>query len=651
MVQQLHSLGLDLSSGTATESELPATPSVVYMDVNVVPEHDKEGLASTISSLQGSSAISSRASAVAHSWPPTKTFLRCLDAKRREALDNILDIKGSIRVFCRVKLMDERKAASPISIEADNITVRSAGTRKEFVLDRVFHPESTQEDVFREVKPILRSALDGHNVCILAYGQTGTGKTHTMEGNNGRPGIVPRAIEELFHQISQDESASFTLSMSMLEVYMGSLRDLFVHRRSPARITQWIPTWFAVLILYAHHHPANYIVRPGSNLSILRSSDGTVEIEGLTDVQVTDVKQARRWYARGKHARSTSCTNVNDASSRLTRITISRSNDAVDGTNNLVSKIWLVDLGGSERLLKTGAAGQTLDEGRAINLSLSALADVIAALRTRRNHIPYRHLLAVILVTFASQICCLSLNSKLTQLLSDSLGDGSKVLMIVHVSPGEDDAGETVCSLSFATRVRAVEANRELSEDSKKRKQQRVAELEQGVQEAEEELRRVRDQLERTEKTNTLRVDLRESPRSPLTLDPVELDGGDTKTAEKPVRRARAAPVPRFMSSTACSRRRQQQAAESLGRARRRSTDLRGSQSHSCYQTSKKTAMAYRRRDPPLSLQCNPLNVSHNSVDSRGSWSSSKTKKVSNSKPNLRVALHQHHRRRMSDLI
>ncbi|URE31572.1 KISc [Musa troglodytarum] len=602
MVQQLHSLGLDLSSGTATESELPATPSVVYMDVNVVPEHDKEGLASTISSLQVETS-------------ELRSKQRCLDAKRREALDNILDIKGSIRVFCRVKLMDERKAASPISIEADNITVRSAGTRKEFVLDRVFHPESTQEDVFREVKPILRSALDGHNVCILAYGQTGTGKTHTMEGNNGRPGIVPRAIEELFHQISQDESASFTLSMSMLEVYMGSLRDLFVHRRSPARITQWIPTC--------------------SNLSILRSSDGTVEIEGLTDVQVTDVKQARRWYARGKHARSTSCTNVNDASSRshcLTRITISRSNDAVDGTNNLVSKIWLVDLGGSERLLKTGAAGQTLDEGRAINLSLSALADVIAALRTRRNHIPYR-------------------NSKLTQLLSDSLGDGSKVLMIVHVSPGEDDAGETVCSLSFATRVRAVEANRELSEDSKKRKQQRVAELEQGVQEAEEELRRVRDQLERTEKTNTLRVDLRESPRSPLTLDPVELDGGDTKTAEKPVRRARAAPVPRFMSSTACSRRRQQQAAESLGRARRRSTDLRGSQSHSCYQTSKKTAMAYRRRDPPLSLQCNPLNVSHNSVDSRGSWSSSKTKKVSNSKPNLRVALHQHHRRRMSDLI
>ena len=142
------------------------------------------------------------------------------------------------------------------------------------------------------------------------------GSVILQEGNNGRPGIVPRAIEELFHQISRDESASFTLSMSMLEVYMGSLRDLFVHRRSPARVTHWIPKWYAALILYAHHHPANHIVRLGSNLSILRSSDGTVEIEGLTDVQVTDAKQARRWYARGKHARSTSWTNVNDASSR-----------------------------------------------------------------------------------------------------------------------------------------------------------------------------------------------------------------------------------------------------------------------------------------------------------------------------------------------
>ncbi|KAF9618152.1 hypothetical protein IFM89_000555 [Coptis chinensis] len=100
----------------------------------------------------------------------------------------------------------------------------------------------------------------------------------------------------------------------------------------------------------------------------------------------------------------------------------------------------MVDLGGSERLLKTRATGQTVDEGRAINLSLSALGDVIAALKRNRGHVPYR-------------------NSKLTQILKDSLGDGSKVLMLVHASPCEEAVGETTCSLIFAKRVRAVESN------------------------------------------------------------------------------------------------------------------------------------------------------------------------------------------------
>ncbi|CAL9750273.1 unnamed protein product [Musa acuminata subsp. burmannicoides] len=616
MVLQLEDFGLDPSDGPATESEpveLPSTPSVVYMDVNVVPEHDKSGLASTISSLQGTEM-----------WQ-LRSRQRNLDAKRREALDRILDIKGnlhlssrSIRVFCRVKSADERKVATvPISIEAEKITIRSVGTRKDFVVDRVFSPESTQEDVFREVQPILRSALDGHNVCILAYGQTGTGKTHTMEGISDQPGIVPRTIEELFHQISQDKSASFTLSMSMLEVYMGSLRDLLVHRHSSARSFHWIPK---------------------CNLSILSSSDGVVEIEGLTDVPVTDAKQAYRWYARGKHARSTSWTNVNDASSRshcLTRITILRSNDTVGG-GKPVSKLWLVDLGGSERLLKTGATGHTLDEGRAINLSLSALGDVIAALRMRRSHIPYR-------------------NSKLTQILSDSLGNNSKVLMILHISLGDDDAAETVCSLSFAKRVRAVEANRELSEETKKRKQQSITELEQHIQEAEEELQRVSKQMEMAEKLIQEKTEiLRVAHQLPDEMAP------ETQAAEKPIRATHAVPVPRFMASTECSRLRQK-TAELTGRSRamsvvdRRPIDLFGSHSLSCsvhdhvMPTKKKRTWPCKRSDP--SPHCNTPNESHSIMDSKGSSLPRSKKVVSASNPNLRVTLHRQHRRRMSDLI
>ncbi|XP_064997516.1 kinesin-like protein KIN-14O isoform X3 [Musa acuminata AAA Group] len=585
MVLQLEDFGLDPSDGPATESEpveLPSTPSVVYMDVSVVPEHDKSGLASTISSLQ------------AEMWQ-LRSRQRNLDAKRREALDRILDIKGSIRVFCRVKSADERKVATvPISIEAEKITIRSVGTRKDFVVDRVFSPESTQEDVFREVQPILRSALDGHNVCILAYGQTGTGKTHTMEGVSDQPGIVPRTIEELFHQISQDKSASFTLSMSMLEVYMGSLRDLLVHRHSSARSFHWIPKC--------------------SNLSILSSSDGVVEIEGLTDVPVTDAKQAYR------------C---------LTRITILRSNDAVGG-GKPVSKLWLVDLGGSERLLKTGATGQTLDEGRAINLSLSALGDVIAALRMRRSHIPYR-------------------NSKLTQILSDSLGNNSKVLMILHISLGDDDAAETVCSLSFAKRVRAVEANRELSEETKKRKQQSITELEQHIQEAEEELQRVSKQMEMAEKLIQEKTEiLRVAHQLPDEMGP------ETQAAEKPIRATHAVPVPRFMASTECSRLRQK-TTELMGRSRamsvvdRRPIDLFGSQSLSCsvhdhvMPTKKKRTWPCKRSDP--SPHCNTPNESHNIMDSKGSSFPRSKKVVSASNPNLRVTLHRQHRRRMSDLI
>ncbi|WOL03331.1 kinesin-like protein KIN-1 isoform X3 [Canna indica] len=617
MVMQLENFALEASSEGMTETEkmeLPSMPSVVYMDVNVVPEHDKERLEATISSLQAEMS-------------ELRSKQTLLDSKRREALNRILDLKGCIRVFCRVKCKDEKKVSSPISTEVDKITVRSAGTRKDFVVDRVFPPESTQDDVFGEVRPILRSALDGHNVCVLAYGQTGTGKTHTMEGTNGHHGIVPRAIGGLFHQISQDKSASFSLSMGMLEVYLGSLRDLFVHRPS-ARITHTIPK---------------------SNLSVLSSSDGTVEIEGLTDVPVTDVKQAHRWYARGKHARSTSWTNVNDASSRshcLTRITITRLN-GTEGSTKVISKLWLVDLGGSERLLKTGATGQTLDEGRAINLSLSALGDVIAALRMKRNHIPYR-------------------NSKLTQILSDSLGDGSKVLMLVHISPSEDDIAETICSLSFAKRARAVESSREVSEDLKKRKQQSISELEQQIQETEGDLQKVRNQIERIEnliqeKMKTLRAtyllhdDMNESPRSPLVLDHVEVEEGNKK-AVKQVRRS-ASSVPRFMAPTECSRQRQK-TSELMGRWRtisvmnRKSVDLFGSQSLNCStpissQNLKKRSVAYKRKD--LSSQSNPLNISHNSIESKGSLLS-KTKNVSTSNPNLRVALHQH-RRRMSDLI
>uniref|UniRef100_A0A804LZV1 Kinesin motor domain-containing protein n=2 Tax=Zea mays TaxID=4577 RepID=A0A804LZV1_MAIZE len=132
---------------------------------------------------QRSTAYLPRLPSVPEEISSLRSRQRRVDRRRREALDRLVDLKGSVRVFCRVRPLvhtNSLHAQSPVTVEQERITVRAAEIKKEFGADRVFGQESTQEDVFEEVKPILRSALDGHNVCILAYGQTGTGKTYTM---------------------------------------------------------------------------------------------------------------------------------------------------------------------------------------------------------------------------------------------------------------------------------------------------------------------------------------------------------------------------------------------------------------------------------------------------------------------------------------
>ncbi|KAM0833611.1 hypothetical protein ACQ4PT_064144 [Festuca glaucescens] len=368
----------------------------------------------------------------------------------------------------------------------------------EIVLGHDKDMSTLQDDVFHEVKPIIRSALDGHNVCILAFGQTGTGNTYTMEGTNDNLGVVPRAIQELFSHASQDSSSTYSFSISMLEVYMGSLRDLLAPRQHLFRSTECNTT---------------------CNLSILATKSGAVEVEGLTDVAMLDIKKANQ------------C---------LTRITIKRSG----GVTEEVSKLWLVDLGGSERLLKTGASGLTMDEGKAINLSLSALGDVIAALRRKRSHVPYR-------------------NSKLTQILSDSLGGCSKVLMVVHISPSKDDVGETICSLGFAKRARLIESCRELSEDLKMLKQKRLSKLDKEICDTEHELkdldaeiRSAKFSLEERKKVSPsvcqALCDEKGSPRSSLVVGHIDATHSPQATENAKIRVSHGS-VPHFMSPTECS--------------------------------------------------------------------------------------------------
>ncbi|KAG4176619.1 hypothetical protein ERO13_A11G257100v2 [Gossypium hirsutum] len=613
----------DSLNGLPPPPDLPDSPSLstIFCDVNVVPEHEKSQLEQSIHKLQGEIA-------------ELRLILRSIDEKRRETLNKIIDIKGTIRVFCRVRPFlstDKRRTLEPISSELDRVIVTSSGSRKEFGFDKIFHQEANQEDVFVDVEPILRSALDGHNVSILAYGQTGTGKTFTMDGTTVQPGIVPRALKELFQQVSSDKSFSYTFSMSMLEVYMGNLRDLLASK----------------LALRANET----VLR--CNLNIQTDPKGSVEIEGLTQVEIPDFAKARWWYMKGRRARSTSWTNVNEASSRshcLTRIVISRRGDTPEAKPK-ISKLWMVDLGGSERLLKTGATGQTLDEGRAINLSLSALGDVIAALRRKKGHVPYR-------------------NSKLTQILKDSLGVGSKVLMLVHISPCQEDLEETICSLSFAKRAKAVDSSRGLPEDLKKLREKRISELEENMREVEEECQKLSNQISKAEfllsENRKLYSTAYGVPDESAEKNP-ENHEEDAKThaietprvTQKPIQQSIHRSLPRFMSSTVASRERQSAAEKDIGtRARtfrpraRSSTQLSGFQSLSFSDNRFGSLLRHSVKNSRFKDTNGPATESPKCNDSSSlkTTSLSRSKVVTSSDPNLRVKL-GHHRRRMSDFV
>lgn len=248
-------------------------------------------------------------------------------------------------------------------------------------------------------------------MCIIAYGQTGSGKTFTMEGSREDRGVSPRAVAEIFRISSTaPQEWAYRLSLSMLEIYNESILDLLDATGSREK------------------------------LEVRQAADGKGNVvAGLTEIDVTTEEQVADLMVRGQSNRAVGSHDMNEHSSRshsILTITV-RGKNSLDGASTL-GKLHLIDLAGSERISKTDATGDRLKEAQAINKSLSALGDVIAALGNKKNsHVPFR-------------------NSKLTYLLQDSLGGNSKVLMFCNISPVSYNLSETVCSLNFAARCRAT---------------------------------------------------------------------------------------------------------------------------------------------------------------------------------------------------
>ncbi|CAN1841442.1 Kinesin-like protein KIN-14Q [Linum perenne] len=341
--------------------------------------------------------------------------------ERKELYNKVLELKGNIRVFCRCRPLnhEEVEAGASMAIDfesakAGELTVFSNGVpKKTFKFDSIFSPQANQADVFEDTAAFATSVLDGYNVCIFAYGQTGTGKTFTMEGTKEARGVNYRTLDELFHIINEREKHfKYEVTVSVLEVYNEQIRDLLVPSSQAST---------------------------AKRLEIRPAGDGLHCVQGLVEARVNNVNEAWEVLQTGTNARAVSSTSANDQSSRSHCIHCVM----VKGENLLNkectrSKLWLVDLAGSERVAKTEVQGERLKETQNINRSLSALGDVIFSLATKSPHIPFR-------------------NSKLTHLLQDSLGGDSKALMFVQISPNESDLNETLCSLNFASRVRGIE--------------------------------------------------------------------------------------------------------------------------------------------------------------------------------------------------
>ncbi|KAK7307276.1 hypothetical protein VNO77_40187 [Canavalia gladiata] len=338
--------------------------------------------------------------------------------KRKKLFNEVQEAKGNIRVFCRCRPLNKAEISAGCATVVDFDTAKdgclgisaSGSTKKSFRFDRVYTPKDDQVDVFADASPMVISVLDGYNVCIFAYGQTGTGKTFTMEGTERNRGVNYRTLEHLF-KISRERSETFSydISVSVLEVYNEQIRDLLATGQTSKR------------------------------LEIKQVSDGFHPVPGVVEAKVDNINEVWNVLQAGSNARAVGSNNVNEHSSRshCMLCIMVKAKNLMNGECTK-SKLWLVDLAGSERLAKTEVQGERLKEAQNINRSLSALGDVISALAAKSSHIPYR-------------------NSKLTHLLQDSLGGESKTLMFVQISPSDQDLGETLSSLNFATRVRGVE--------------------------------------------------------------------------------------------------------------------------------------------------------------------------------------------------
>lgn len=336
---------------------------------------------------------------------------------------------SDVQVFARFRPMVGRElkvGATPCYQLRDNTV--SIDKRK-FTFDQILDSDTSQAELYATVaQPMVQQVLSGFNATIMAYGQTGAGKTFSMMGapeSSENAGIIPRIVSDLFaHMDNQTGEVEYLVECSFVEIYMEKVCDLLNKQKQNLKLRE---------------------------LSVRSKTKSTgyesVYIEDVTKCSVRNVSDIMKVMRKGQRHRKVASTSMNKRSSRSHSVFIlSVVQTQLATQTRKSSQLFLVDLAGSENVGRSQVAGLSLEQAAQINKSLSALSMVIRALVEKQKHVPYR-------------------NSKLTRLLTHSLGGNSKTVLLLALSPASDSLRETVSTLKFGSRAKLVENKAKVNQD------------------------------------------------------------------------------------------------------------------------------------------------------------------------------------------